>query len=104
MKEIGDKTLTGTVGDAVAIQLNNLLSRVTSLESWKYNEIEPWKAVVNQDIEQVKEENQQTMSKMEFISNQIQEMKNTTWWIYVRDVLIITTVLLIIIFIIINSV
>jgi hypothetical protein len=91
------------VGDGVLMDLNQVTKRLTDLERWRYDEMEPWKSNVSVEIDNVKLESKEMASKMDLILNQIKKIQDSNWWVYVRDVMIISLVILMFIFIIIFS-
>ena len=99
-----DKGSSGAeVGDTVAITMNQIHKRITDLEQWKNNDLEPWRNTVNVELETVKSDTRDVSSKLEQVTEQIKKIQSTSMWNYIRDIMIISLVILMFIFIIIFS-
>lgn len=102
MKEAGGSGFLTQVGDGVDIV--QLTQRVEILEKWKETELEPWRSIVNVELETTKEDIRTTTNRLDQISMQIDELKKSRYCWISFEVMGITLVTLIIITIIFSTI
>jgi hypothetical protein len=102
-------SVKGTVGaevvgedvDMEETRLLELTTKVSELERWRNDQVNPWIISVDEKLEEIDLNEKETATVLNNVVSKIQKLENHAGCIYVRDVIILSSIILIVVFIII---